>query len=75
MRKGDFMFNLRKIIAVSIILYSLFTSAVTNAEITTYEGVGKCIMSDFESDDIVKLRAKTRAEQNAKEKAGVYIKN
>ena len=45
-----------------------FFASIVSAEITTYEGVGKCVMSDFDKDEIVKLRAKARAEQAAKEK-------
>ena len=34
---------------------------VANAEVRTYEGIGEYIMSDFETPDIAKQRAKIRA--------------
>ena len=46
-----------------------------NAEVRNYDGVGEYIMSDFETPDVAKQRAKLYAERNAQEKAGVYIKS
>lgn len=40
-----------------------------------YDGTGEYIMSDFETPDIAKQRAKARAEQHAVEQAGVYVKS
>lgn len=48
---------------------------IAHAEVMTYEGIGEYIMSDFETPDIAKQRAKIRAEQNAVEQAGVYIRS
>ena len=48
--------------------------AVAFAGIKTYEGAGKYIMSDFENQDIAKMRAQQRAERDAQKKAGVYLK-
>ena len=50
-------------------------SSVANAEIVTYEGVGQYVMSDFETPDVAKLRAKQRAEKSAQEKAGIFVKS
>lgn len=43
------------------------------AEIKTYEGSDEYVMSEFETIDIAKQRAKQKAERNAQEQAGVYI--
>ncbi|MBR1396921.1 MAG: tetratricopeptide repeat protein [Selenomonadaceae bacterium] len=55
--------------------FSFMINSVAHAEIKTYIGVGEYIMSDFEKHDIAKQRAKARAEQNAKEQAGVYVRS
>ena len=47
--------------------------SVAHAEVKTYTGVGEYIMSDFETPEVAKQRAKARAEQNAQEQAGVYV--
>ena len=54
---------------------SLTFLPIAHAEIKTYDGIGEYIMSDFETPDIAKQRAKVRAEQNAVEQAGVYVKS
>ena len=77
---------LHKLIAASMIAGSMtFTPTINNfdvsmtfmpvahAEIKTYEGIGEYVMSDFETPDVAKQRAKVRAEQNAQEQAGVYV--
>ena len=56
-----------------LICYLFFISTYAFAEERTYEGVGEYVMSDFETPDIAKQRAKSRAEQNAVEQAGVYV--
>ena len=56
-------------VIVSAFLNCVFTPFVF-AEERTYEGVGEYVMSDFETPDIAKQRAKSRAEQNAVEQAG-----
>ena len=53
----------------------LLLSGTASAEIVTYEGVGQYVMSDFETPDVAKLRAKQRAEASAQEKAGVFVKS
>ncbi len=47
----------------------------TYAEVKSYEGIGEYMMSDFETPDVGKQRAKSRAEQNCVEQAGVYIES
>lgn len=69
------MRNLKKTITMLIMGASLSFMPVAQAEIKTYEGIGEYIMSDFETPDIAKQRAKVRAEQNAAEQAGVYVKS
>ena len=78
--------TLKKLIMASMIVGSMtLTPAIDNfnvnisfmpaahAEIKTYTGVGEYLMSDFETPEVAKQRAKARAEQNAQEQAGVYV--
>ena len=66
----------KKVIAASVCMLAMFGNAqVSQAEVRTYDGVGEYIMSDFETPDIAKQRAKARAEQHAAEQAGVYVKS
>ena len=44
-----------------------------DAEIKTYEGTDEYIMSEFETIDIAKQRAKQKAERVAQEQAGVFV--
>ena len=55
------------------LMISLLISSTGNAEIKTYEGTEEYLMSEFETIDIAKQRAKQKAERSAQEKAGVYI--
>ena len=50
-------------------------AGTANAEVVTYEGIGQYVMSDFETPDVAKLRAKQRAEKSAQEKAGIFVKS
>ena len=50
-------------------------SNIANAEVKTQTGEGEYVMSDFETPDIAKQRAKARAERAAQEKAGVFVKS
>ena len=59
----------------AILFCGLFMMNSANAEIRTYEGFGEYVMSDFETPDIAKQRAKQRAEAAAQEKAGVFVKS
>ena len=65
--------NLRRLIAASLIVGSMTFMPIGHAEIQTYTGVGEYIMSDFETPEIAKQRAKQYAERNAQEQAGIYI--
>lgn len=78
--------SLKKLIAASMIAGSMTLTpmiddfnvdfsfmSVAHAEIKTYTGVGEYLMSDFETPEVAKQRAKARAEQNAQEQAGVYV--
>ena len=66
---------MRKMMTVSLIAGGLLlgTAADVSAEIRQYTGVGEYVMSDFETPDVAKQRAKVRAEQNAQEQAGVFV--
>lgn len=69
-------FTLKRMITTFIcMLVMLGNAQVSQAEVRTYEGVGEYIMSDFETPDIAKQRAKARAEQHVAEQAGVYVKS
>ena len=46
-----------------------------SAEVQTYEGIGEYVMSDFETPDVAKQRAKAQAEQHCVEQAGVFVKS
>ena len=59
--------------AASLIVGSLTFMPIGHAEIRDYTGVGEYIMSDFETPDVAKQRAKQYAERNAQEQAGVYV--
>ena len=70
------MFNKKKLlrgIMAAIIGGNLFLPSTTSAEIKTYTGTGEYIMSDFETPEVAKQRAKVYAERNAQEQAGVYV--
>ena len=70
------MFNKKKLlrgILAAIIGGNLFLPSTTSAEIKTYTGTGEYIMSDFETPEVAKQRAKVYAERNAQEQAGVYV--
>ena len=58
-----------------LIFGSLFTSNPAHAEIRTYIGIGEYIMSDFETLEVAKQRAKSYAERNAQEQAGVCVQS
>ncbi len=61
-------------LTAALVAGNLFLPSVGNAEVQTYEGVGEYIMSDFETPDVAKQRAKLYAERAAQEQAGVYVK-
>lgn len=55
------------------LMTGLLIASTANAEIKTYTGTDEYIMSEFETIDIAKQRAKQKAERAAQEQAGVYI--
>lgn len=57
-----------------LIVACTLTAAVVFAEIKTYSGTGRYVMSDFENQKIAKMRARQRAEKDAQKQAGVYLK-
>lgn len=63
---------MKKFVA-ALLLSSLFSGSPVNAEVKNYEGIGEYVMSDFETPDVAKQRAKLYAERDAQEKAGVYV--
>ncbi len=67
--------SLRKIFAAALVTGSLFAMPIANAEIKTYEGTDEYIMSEFETIDTAKQRAKQKAERAAQEKAGVFVES
>ena len=71
------MLNKKKFLnamAALLIGGSLFIPTA-NAEVKTYTGEGEYLMSDFETPEVAKQRAKNRAEQNAQEQAGIYLES
>ena len=66
---------MKKFLSAALIVASLLVASPVEAEVKNYDGVGEYIMSDFETPDVAKQRAKMYAERNACEKAGVYIKS
>ncbi len=65
----------KRIFGIFFTVAFFMVSSIACAEIMTYEGTGEYVMSDFETPDIAKQRAKVRAEQNAAEQAGVYVQS
>lgn len=64
---------MKKFLAALLTAGLMFTTSTVNAELKTYTGTDEYIMSEFETIDIAKQRARQKAERNAQEKAGVYI--
>ena len=67
--------SFRKMLAVAIVAGTFAVMPLASAEVKEYEGFGEYVMSDFETPDVAKQRAKARAEQNAMEQAGVYVES
>ena len=68
-RRNFFKFAMIFSIGLSILI------STAQAEIKTYIGVGEYFMSDFETLDIAKQRAKAYAQRDAQEQAGIYIQS
>lgn len=58
-----------------VLAMNLLIMSTVNAEVRTYEGTDEYIMSEFETIDIAKQRAKQKAERAAQEKAGVFVES
>lgn len=67
--------SLRNILVAAIAAGTFAVMPLASAEVKEYEGFGEYVMSDFETPDVAKQRAKARAEQNAMEQAGVYVES
>ena len=59
----------------TLLMGGLLIASSVSAEIKTYDGVGEYIISNFETPDVAKQRAKLYTERNVQEKAGVYIRS
>ena len=57
----------------ALLIVACVLTTVVFAAIQTFNGMGKYIMSDFETEDIAKQRAIQRAREDAQDKAGVYL--
>ena len=66
---------MKKFLAAFLTAGSLLFASPVNAEIQTYEGTDEYIMSEFETPDVAKQRAKQKAERMAIEKAGVFVES
>lgn len=62
-------------LAALILVEFLATTSIVRAEIRNYQGVDEYIMSEFETLEIAKQRARQKAARNAQEQAGVYIES
>ena len=71
------MLNKKKFLnaMAALLIGGSFLIPTANAEVKTYTGEGEYLMSDFETPEIAKQRAKNRAEQNAQEQAGIYLES
>ena len=65
----------RKILAAALVAGNLFCLPIVDAEIKTYTAMGVDYGNEFESQEIVKLRARDKAIKNAVKQAGVYLKS
>ena len=66
---------MRKFLSALIIVVCVLTTAIVGAEIKTYSGTGRYVMSDFENREVAKQRARYRSEKDAQKKTGVYVKS
>ena len=64
---------MKKFLATLLTAGTLLFASTAEAEIKTYTGTDEYVMSEFETIDIAKQRARQKAERNAQEQAGVYI--
>ena len=64
-----------KFFSTLILSAVMLISNPVSAQPQTFFGTGEYVMSDFETPDVAKTRAKNRAEKNALEQAGVYVES
>ena len=64
---------MKKFFAVFFLIFSVATSV--NAEIKTYSATSEEILSEFDSDEVIKLRARNKAVKIAENQAVVDFKN
>jgi len=64
---------LRRTAATLLIVASLLTAVIVGAAVKIFDGQGRYVMSDFETEAIAKQRAIQRAKEDAQDKAGVYL--
>ena len=65
----------KKFFSTLILSAVMLISNPVSAQPQTFFGTGEYVMSDFETPDVAKTRAKNRAEKNALEQAGVYVES
>ena len=66
---------MKKFLTAAIIASNLLFMSTSHAEIKTCVGTDEYIMSEFETIDIAKQRAKQKAERAAQEQAGVLVES
>ena len=67
--------DMKKFLTAAVLASNLFFMPISHAEIKTYEGTDEYIMSEFETMDIAKQRAKQKAMRAAQEQAGVFVES
>ncbi|MBR4642010.1 MAG: tetratricopeptide repeat protein [Selenomonadaceae bacterium] len=66
---------MKKILAATLIIGSMFFSSIGNAEIKTYTATSEEVADKFEAQEVVKLRARDKAIKIALTEAGNYLKS
>ncbi|MBR1646386.1 MAG: hypothetical protein IJ685_06375, partial [Selenomonadaceae bacterium] len=63
----------RHALTTLIVFVTLLFAVIVGAAVQTFEGTGKYIMSEFETEEIAQKRAIQKATEDAQDKAGVYL--
>ena len=66
---------MKKFLAALFAAGAIFTASTSSAQVQTCEGTDEYIMSEFETIDVAKQRAKQKAERAAQEQAGVFVES
>ena len=66
---------MKNFLSVMLSAMIFLIGSIVHAEVKTYTGKGEYYMSDYETPHVAQERAKQRAEQDACEQAGVYVKS